>query len=398
MYIVFYLTTVLLYLILRRFENQEKMKQLYIILMTLLLCFCSACRNLAMGNDTYAYYMHFERVSNINMGQLIENLINSIGVASNNVNKDLGYPIFTKIANTICFGNFECYQFLVGLIVLWPLGYLIYHYVPQFNGYIFSYGFYISIFYHYLPNSATRQSIALGLFLWAAILWIRTKRIAWPVMLLLLASTIHKSVLIGILPFALMYINDKSRFHKFTIIGTIVMFIAGGSIALWMGNLINSENYAAYVQSGYYERTGSRSFVYILQMLALFVLNLYKRQDLNEIPVNEQFIQVCFFLSIVFAPMILVDPSLIRLDAYFAIWGVVFIPYILENFEKRTKHWQIIYILLFVLTFGRPILSGVPTYKFKWEQMHLHKRYGEIRSTDQLPKEMPSQFEQVTIS
>ena len=398
MYICFYVSTIVLYLVLRCFENQDKMKRLYIILITLLLCFCTAFRNIAMGNDTYAYYMHFERMANADLGELIENTINSITSSSNNANKDPGYSVLAKIAYTILLGNYEIYQFLIALLILSAIGYLVYNYVQDFSGYLLSYCFYISIFYHYLPNSATRQSIALGIFLWSAIIWIKKRNIFFPLMMILIASFIHKSVLIGILPFLVMYMKNKNKLIIYTIIGTALFFAMGSYLTVLMGNLINSENYAAYVQSGYYERTGSRPFVYILQMLALFVLNLYKRQNLNEIPVNEQLIQVCFFLSIVFVPMILVDPSLIRLDAYFAIWGVVFIPYILENFEKRTKHWQIIYILLFVLTFGRPILSGVPTYKFKWEQMHLHKRYGEIRSADQLPKEMPSQFEQVTIS
>ena len=252
MYIVFYLSSILLYLILRKFENQERMKLLYIVLMTILLSFCTAFRNLAMGNDTYAYLMHFERVADKNLWDLIENLINSIGAVSSNANKDPGYHIFAKIGNIICFGSFECYQFLISLFILCPLGYLIYYFVPRFYGYIFSYGFYISIFYHYLPNSATRQSIALGLFLCAFILWIKKNRLIWPIVLLLIASMIHKSVLIGILPFALVYIKDKRRFITYTFWGTIVMFAMGTAIALWLSNMVNSENYASYASSSYY--------------------------------------------------------------------------------------------------------------------------------------------------
>ena len=398
MYILFYICTVVLYLVLNRFENQDKMKRLYIIIMTLMLCFCSAFRNMAMGNDTYAYFMHFERMANTDLGILIENTINSIISPSNNTNKDPGYSVVAKIAYTILLGNYEIYQFLIALSILSAIGYLVYHYVKDFSGYLLSYCFYISIFYHYLPNSAARQSIAIGIFLWSAIIWMKKQNIILPLVLILIASFIHKSVLIGILPFIVMYINNKNILIVYTIIGTILFFAMGSYLTVLMSDLVNSENYAGYVQSGYYERTGSRPFVYILQMLALFALNLYKRQDLNELSVNKQFAQICFFLSIVFAPMVLIDPSLIRLDAYFAIWGVVFIPHILEKFENRTQYWQIIYILLFILTFGRPILSGVPTYKFKWEQMHLHKRYGEVRFNDQLLKKTSSQFEQVIIS
>ena len=46
-----------------------------------------------MGNDTYAYYMHFERMANADLGELIENTINSITSSSNNANKDPGYSV-----------------------------------------------------------------------------------------------------------------------------------------------------------------------------------------------------------------------------------------------------------------------------------------------------------------
>ena len=378
MYIVFYLSVILLYLILRKFENQEKMKRLYIILMTILLCFCTTFRNLAVGSDTYAYYMGFEHIANKDFGKLIDNFIDSIGAVSNNSNKDLGYPIFTKIANIICLGSFECYQFLISLLVLCPLGYLIYHFVPKFYGYILSYGFYISIFYHYLPNSATRQSIALGLFLCSALLWIKKNKIVWPVTLLFLASTIHKSVLIGILPFALMYINDKSKFIKCTFIGTAIMFVIGGSLTLWLADFANNGNYADYVTSNFYvKQEAGKPIGYILQIFSLFILSLYRNSNINEISRSEQFVRICFYLGIIFAPLILINPSLIRLSAYFSIWGCVFIPNILLHFNDNLRYQQIIFIILFILVLGRPIALGrVAEFKFKWEKMQLHKRYG----------------------
>lgn len=379
MYIVFFLTSILLYLILRKFEDQDKMKKLYIIIMTLLLCFCTAFRNLAVGNDTYAYYLHFKSMDSVDLGSLINTLIDSIGIESNNSNKDRGYPIIVKLAYHICFGSFQCYQFLVGLIVLCPLGYLIYHLVSKFYGYIFSYGFYLTIFYHYLPNSATRQSIALGLFLCAAILWIRKHNLIWPVILLLIASTIHKSVLIGALPFGLMYINDKRRFITYTIWGTIAMFVMGATIALWLSNMVNSENYALYSSSTYYDKQATgKPMGYILQMISLFVLSLYNDTKINEDEIKYQFVRICFYLGIVFVPLILIDPSLIRLDAYFAIWGVIFIPNILDHFEYNSRHLQIAFIIVFILVLGRPLLSGTVKYRFEWEYMKLHERYSAV--------------------
>ena len=113
-------------------------------------------------------------------------------------------------------------------------------------------------------------------------------------------------------------------------------------------------------------------------MTGLFVLSLYNDTNINEDDIKHQFIRICFYLGIVFMPLILTNPSLIRLDAYFAIWGVIFIPNILAHFEYNSRHLQIAFIILLILVLGRPILTGAAEYKFKWEHMKLHERYSAV--------------------
>lgn len=377
MYLVFYLTIIILYLFLSRFGDNDKIRRTYIYIVSVLLCFCTAFRHLAVGNDTYAYYLHFKKISKQDISTLIDNIINSFGQVSTNFNKDPGYNVFVKIADTFCLGSFELYQLMIAVFFISAIGYLIYNYVKYFSGYIISYGFYISLFYHYLPNSATRQTIAFAVFLWAVILWIDKGKKTLPICMILVGSLMHKSVLIGFLPIVLMFRKEKDNFIKYAIIGFVVMFLFGRMITTYLADIANSSNYADYAASNYYARNEGKPYGFIIQIFLLFFIGIYNIDKIEEHSPMEQFAIINFYLAVVFAPIILVDPSLIRLNAYFSLWGIVFIPNIILQYPEQTRMRQMVLLLVLCLVLGRPLLTGIrdDNYKFNWEKKELHDRY-----------------------
>ena len=372
MYFVLYFIIIALYLALRNSKRTDRAKRTYIVMITLLLCTCTSLRNMAVGNDTYAYFLNFERMADEHVGDLVDNIFNTLDEVTNDQNKDPGYNLVAKFGNTVCLGSFEIYQFLIALLLLSAVGRLIYHYVSNFSGYIISYSFYVSLLYHWLPNSATRQTIALSLFLWAAIFWIEKKKLILPICCLLIGGTIHKSVLIGILPILLSFIPNKKHYISFTIILTLVLCVVGNKFTVFLSSIAASENYAFYAESDYYSRA-SKPIGFLVQIIFLFLISMMNAPDISKSPRMSQFVCINFYLAVVFAPLILVDPSLLRLDAYFLIWGIVYIPNIITYHKAFPKKWT--YALLLLLLLGRPLILGNSPYKFNWESMELHQRF-----------------------
>lgn len=374
MYLFLYIYLIVSYLFLSQCRNEIFARKLYIYIITGILGFCTAFRNYAVGNDTFAYYDSFINSSN-KVSEGFFSIFKSVFFANtSDQNKDPGFLLLEKFFYNISFGSFEFYQLIIGLLILIPIGYIIYRYVSNFSTYVICYAFYISLFYHFLPNSATRQTIALGFYFLAFLFWIKKEKIFIPLFLLIVGALIHKSVLICILPFLLMNVKNK----QYIVLGTILLsayFIMNGRvIALWMGELVKSETYTAYAQSDFYEGS-SRPLGFIIQMYIYFLLSMMGKIRLNDMKKEYQWFYINFCIAVVLCPLVLVNPSLIRLSSYFSIWGIFFLPMIVQNSSFNSKYRLIVYWILLFLTLGRPLLNPDNTYRFKWQYMELHERY-----------------------
>lgn len=373
MYLFLYSYIIFLPLILTRLGGYSRNRKFFIYSVTFILLFCSVFRNLAVGVDTYAYYESFLASKDRAYSEILFNIGNSF-TSNSSIIKDPGFQLFEKILNQLFFGNFELYLAFIALLVLIPIGYFILKYVDNLSSYVIAYAYYICFFYHFLPNSAVRQSIAVGVYFLSSIIWIRNKSLVVPIFLLFIGSFIHKSLLICIIPFLLIRINNKSFFAIATIILSAVLFFFGSQAVLLMGGLIESDAYMHYATAGYYDNN-SRPMGFIMQIYIYFLFSLLGKTPLNSMSREHQWFYINFYLAVIFAPLILVDPSLIRVSAYFSIWGIVALPLIINNFSFMPNYRLIVYWIIFALILVRPILQPDTNFRFSWQEMKLHERY-----------------------
>lgn len=374
---IIYATVVVLFGILKYLywgKNENSAKIIYLAVITTMLCTMSMLRHPAVGNDTMAYILNYESVDNYSYKAYLNDFTNSLGQTTTQDNKDRGYPLFAKVCYQIFGDNFLLYHLLVAAILLIPLALFIKRYVHQFSGYVISYSFFISIFYHWLPNSATRQSIAVAFLLWGIYLWLRYRNLVAPIILILIGSTIHQSVLIGFIPMILMPVRFKWTLPYIISICLIIIFIFGEHIALSMGDIMNNDVYTDYAKSLYYEEE-AKPYGFIVQMIAIFIIALFAKIRYDDLKLPYRFFTLNFMLAVMVVPVILIDPNLQRVTAYFALWGVIFIPNLVTKFSKQFQLY--VYLLLILLTLGRPLLTGVGEFNFIWDQMDLDERYLE---------------------
>jgi transmembrane protein EpsG len=363
MYIALYIFLIVLYFILYKKGYGNSTKKKYIVIVTLVLSLVSAIRHDAVGVDTYAYYLSFMEAKEVPWSDIWYNLISFF---QGSIIKDPGYALFVKVAGII-FHDFHVYLFFVALFFLSALGYILYKSVDQLFGYVISYSFYISLLYTFFPNSAIRQTIAMSFLLWAIIIFLSKNRKLIPLIFLIFAFLLHKSVLFGVIPVFVYYFKNTKLVYRSALLFMPLFFAVSFEFVELLVLLSDAEHYLQYI-----EGDGGSSVVFIVEMVFFYLIGFASMKYVNHYPLYRRFAFIAFALAISIISFMRVDPSLQRLIAYFSIWGMVFLPNALYVHRGTVRNILIVCVL--ALCIGRSVLTPTP-YKFYWQHMELHERY-----------------------
>lgn len=337
----------------------------FVKIASVVLILLSSLRHEAVGNDTLAYMNHFESFS-LSWQQIWQGFIPKYFFPGE-VGKDPGIDVFDKLCKYL-FDDGRWYLFVTSTITIFSIGFFIKDNAKNLQATFFSYIFYVTLIYQYAPNSAIRQSLALSILLFSFYYLKRKKLLAY-FLLLLIASTFHKSALVGILLFLASYFKNLSALYKLSILGFILVLIFPNQVALLLGG--SNDIYAGYIGGTYYTRA-SKPYMIIILMVGLFYISyLIKRVDQN-IENNSRYYHGVLF-SFIFTPLIWADPSALRLIAYFGF----FIPLLIGNEIGYLHHHKLLFTLI-VATFFVKNLITPSNYHFMWQEMQLHERYGYV--------------------
>lgn len=363
MYIFLYVFLFFLYLLLYNRRYNQSSRKNYIIIVTLVLSLVSALRHNGVGVDTYAYYITFTDSQNLSWSYILGNILSFFRGA---IIKDPGYALFTKCMSTIL-GNFNLYLFFIAIFFLSAIGYILYKSVDNLFGYVISYSYYISLLFGFFPNSAIRQTVAMAFLLWAIIIYQNKHKKIIPIIFIVFASLIHKSVLFGLIPLFFMYIKNIQLIYKSAIILMPLFFWVSFKFVELLILLSGAEHYMKYI-----EGNGGTSVMFIVEMCIFYLIGFSALKYINNSSYYQRLACIAFALAISIISFIRVDPSLQRLIAYFFIWGMIFIPNAL--YAHKTLARKMLFMSVLALCIGRSVLIPTP-YKFYWQQMELNDRY-----------------------
>ena len=192
------------------------------------------------------------------------------------------------------------------------------------------------------------------------------------ILMILVASTIHKSVLLGILPIIFYYYKNSRLIFRVALIAAPLIFLFGQDVAQYMAMLSASDRYMGYVTGSFYGGGDSKPIVFVLQMMLLYLLGLSHLSKLNDSEPYVRLGYVCFSLAICFISFIWINPNLMRVISYFSLWGIVYLPNMVKSFHR---YRLIVYVAVLALLLARPIMAGGHPYAFYWQKMELHDRY-----------------------
>jgi len=346
--------------------NSDANRKKYIKVICFILILQSGLRNVAVGADTYAYFLKFQEIKITSWGEIYQAITEYYKLG---IGKDPGYLAFQKIVQLVT-GEYQVFLFIIAIIFFTALGNFIYKNTTRLSDAIIAFIIYSVLFYSFFSITGTRQTIATAATLYGYEL-IKKKRLFSFLLLILLASTIHKSVLIFIPFYFIAHIKKTKYFYR----GILLLF------PIFMINKNSLANYVSvlgdYEQYGQYEGAGTYTFTAMFLLIALVAL--WRSKIILKHNSNSQHYYNAFVLALLFIPLTWVNPTAMRIVQYFSIFMLLFIPEIIHSFDSISKKIKrdisafaiIVLIALFLKSnWGNPI-----PYDFFWNEMRLPENY-----------------------
>lgn len=338
----------------------------FIIFVVMLLILQSGLRNVAVGSDTYQYFINFEIVRLTSWSDIINSFLNNDG------NKDPFYDVFQKSFQFFT-DDYQLYLFFVAIIFMPALGHFIYKNTTKINHALIAFIIYLGNFYGFFSITGIRQTIATAILLYSYEAVKRRKLIIFS-SLVLLASFFHVSALIFSPFYFVAEIRKPKLLFRLAILGFPICLYFKNSIAIFLVNFVNAgDRFGNYTEQ--FEIGGSLVLTALHVLLAIVGLKYYNK-TISIAPETYRMFSM-FALALFLFPLQWVNPSAGRIAQYFTIVIMVWIPFLLDASSiNKPKFREFIYIgtviLLVFFTFFA-ITDG--EYKFFWENMKLDFGY-----------------------
>lgn len=349
-------------IILGLFCSGNKGRKYYVIIMTLILMSLiglrSETKGFFEGSDVVKYYEMFQNIAHSSWDELWQLLIMNLATSG-----DVGFLLLQK-SISIFTSDFHLYSFIASGLFLIPFGVFLYRYSTNVKQIIFAYVFFSVMMFVHLMSGA-RQYFAMGI-VWMAYLYFLQEKYSITFVLMFLASTIHFSSIVFVLPMLMSFFIRKAQVLKMVHLVSLflmpIVYAMANSIIVFMGSFVGSEKYADY---GSGEMAGgANTFILMMAVLSLFCFVAINRRvlDGNEF-IRKLYCTVpCFTF---FAPLINADGAMIRLSEYFHLFLVLLVPISVELlFNKNSQN-----IVYGVLIGGLSVLAimSTRTYYFFWQ-------------------------------
>ena len=365
MYLALILFCILFYLLCKNKANKSTIKH-YIITITVLLIAVSGLRHEAVGNDTFSYIRLFDKICIEEWGQIVDGFWEAYINPSSDA-KDPGQFIIIKALSYIS-SDSRMFLFIVAAILLIPLGIFVYRNSESLETPCFFYVFYITMFYPYLPNSAVRQSLALAMLI-IGFLALQKRKVLSFLLVLFMATFVHKSVIIAALIIPFYYIKNTRLCYKLCLLLFVFMLFYYQYVGVFLS--MQSDIYEMYGTGEYYSYNHSVPYMVILMILGLYFLG-WTGINKDIAITNKRLVYGGAAMTLVWVVMVRLDPSVIRLTAYFGPWMGLMVPDSLKLISKR--NFKVVFMILLLVFVVRACITP-DNYHFLWQDMELHDRY-----------------------
>lgn len=331
----------------------EKSRRKYITFSAIVLGLQSALRNVAVGADTYNYYLKFEAVKSTTWQEVFKSFPDTYLYGDG---KDPGYLLLEKIFQ-IFSGDFRVFLFLISIVFFYAYAKLLLRYTNNTLEVLTANLGYLALFYGFYSITGLRQTLSVALsilFLFSFI----DKNYKKCILLFIVAFIIHKSS-IFLLLVPVLYSVNKSKLLLYLYSIAFVVFLIGRNYFVNLA-LVASEYEAVEIP------------LPILLDVFYFVISLFLWNRL-KFEKNREILSLfnVFCLTFAWIPLLGNDSPLMRVILYFNIYVLVLLPRAIA----RTSFYRNELFFCINIFFMYYAIKSHSEYKFFWENMQLLDHY-----------------------
>lgn len=339
----------------RKIGFKSKYRKEYIIIISIILILQSGLRHWSVGSDTNNYYFMFERVMDISWSEIFNGFKQLYQPGDE---RDPGYNLFQKFVQ-LFITDYQLYLIFVAIIFFSAFGSFIYRNTSRISDAVMAFLFYSVLFYAFFSITGIRQTIATAIALVSFEL-IKKRNLPFFLILIFLASTIHKSALIFI-PFYFAPMIKNVKFFYGTVLFIFpLLFFFRETLSTIFTSLGGYQDFVRY------EGAGTPIFTALMILVAIFSFFRYKEVVLEN--PNSKLMYFAITIALFFTPLTWVNPSAMRVVQYFSIFMVLLVPKVISTFKSTTDDWdRVIYVFFVIAIILIYLLRSESDYKFFWQ-------------------------------
>ena len=229
---------------------------------------------------------------------------------------------------------------------------------------------YSVLFYSFYSITGIRQTLATVFTLYSYE-FVKKKKIIPFLLLVLIASTLHKSALIFIPFYFVCRIKKEKYIFTSVLLLFPVFFVFKDAMGKYLSVLSGYTDYNQLEGAGTYTFTALFVFISLMAMI--------RRKYIIKNNINAKNYYNGFAIALVFLPLSYINPNALRIIMYFSIFMLLLIPEIIYSLKEISNKMRIdvsvITIILLVSLFIKSNLNSEMPYGFFWEEMRLTKQY-----------------------
>lgn len=333
-----------------------KYKKPYIWILMILCIAQSGLRDLSIGADTLNYHDMFYDAGMMSWREVLDAFHDSETV------KDPGYLAFNKLFYVIC-PSYRIFLIVTAIVFFYSLGKFLEKYTTSLVEVMVAIALYQCLFYSFFSITGIRQTLATAVSLFS-IPYAIDRRFFKFILLVILASTQHRSALLFSLFYILPLFKNIYRFQLCSfILYFLISFVGVTYLSIFLSNTM-FDNYAHYLLQQDYE--GAKVFQYFIWLL--FVGLLFLKKDTPNSGESTYVFANAVSVAFVLTPLVLLNPSNMRILQYFSICSLIILPRLCLSFGRK---YSVFISLIVFLCLSAYTLYRQTEYKFFWQTNYI---------------------------
>ena len=325
-------------------------KKAFIVLACIQWIMISGLRADSVGSDTGNYMRIFDMHKNMTFDDLINYFKNYY---TNDGDYEPGYVLLERVI-AIFTHNHVVYKFIIAIIFMSSMGKFIYkHSEDPFMAFVL----YSGLFYNMFSLTGYRQVISVTIGIFWGYEYIKKRKFMSFLILVLIASTFHKSTLIFLL-YYFMYNKKVDGLYAVVSLAIIgFMIVNRNQLFYYVKDIVGYDEYG--VEGNFTQR----NFLIMAGMLAILVIWRFKH--VVQVHPKAHSYYNALILSGMMLPFAMVSPTSMRLVYDFGFMLMSLLPLVLKSIKiERDK--VLIYGAI-VAVFGFFVATRTPEYLFFWQ-------------------------------